>query len=207
MSLARELSLIMSNASLILNPTEFFREMVDQALGKCSVNANPFVSDYLVSLLRFYMNVDNLYEKDTSIGEKTLMERLFAAHMSDFNKKKQLLKQLGDSSLYVSGFFGDSLKKKIVDIDYYAEIGGLAYGSLAAHTGKEDVAQVYDEFSKRFLKYVDVLTFISQLSFIQSQKDVLRLYDRYLSTGSDLAKQQLIDMDVLNLVDCKKSQQ
>ena len=197
----------MSASSLILDTKDFFREMVIRALKKCSIDADPMVLDYLVNLLRFYMSTDNLYEKGELCKNKTLIERLFAAHTLDINTKRESLKKLGDFSLYVSGFFGDSLKKKIVDIDYYAEIGGIAYGSLAAHTDKEKIAQVYDEFSQNFLKYVDVLTFISQLVFIQSQEDILRLYDRYLSTGSDLAKQQLIDMDVLNLFDCKKNQQ
>ena len=197
----------MGKPPLILDATDFFRDMVTHALRKCTVNADPMVSDYLVDLLSFYMNANNLHKKDESHGQKTLIEQLFAAHASDINMKRELLKNLGDSSLYVSGFFGDSLKKKIVDIDYYAEIGMQAYGSLAVHTDRETIGQVYEEFSKRFLKYVDVLTFISQLVFIQSQEDILRLYDRYLSTGSDLAKQQLIDMDILNLFDCNKSEQ
>ena len=43
----------------------------------------------------------------------------------------ELLKKLGDRSLYISGFFADSLQRKVVDVDYYAEMGGVAYGALA----------------------------------------------------------------------------
>ena len=37
------------------------------------------------------------------------------------------LKQIGDVSLFVSGFFSDSLRRKLVDVDYYVSIGGVAY--------------------------------------------------------------------------------
>ena len=199
----------MKESPLILDSKNFFRDIVIQALSECRIETHSMISDYLVTLLQFYINTDNLYEEhsaDGKKGQRTLVERLLTAHSADASAKKDLLKRLGDSSLYVSGFFGDSLKRKIVDIDYYADIGGIAYGSLAAHT--EDVmAQVYEEFSRRFLKYVDVLTFISQKTFIQSKEDVLRLYDRYLTTDSDLAREQLIKMDVMNLFDYRRTKQ
>ncbi|MCB0386440.1 MAG: hypothetical protein KDD43_13690, partial [Bdellovibrionales bacterium] len=93
--------------------------------------------------------------------------------------------------LYISGFFGESLKRKIVDIDYYAEIGCSAYGSLATMTTVDEVAEVYHDFSLRFLEYVDVLTCISEKSFVVSKADLLRLYDRYVLTGSKQAQDEL----------------
>jgi hypothetical protein len=110
-----------------------------------------------------------------------------------------LLKKLGDRSLYISGFFGDSLERKLVDIDYYAEMGGAAYASLADNVSDDISAQVYRIFSRDFLAYVDVLTYISQQSMIQSDQSLLRLYDRYMRTGSELAKEKLIEMGVLTL--------
>ena len=104
-------------------------------------------------------------------------------------------------------FFGDSLNRKVVDIDYYADIGKIAYGSLAAHINEDLVARIYDEFSHRFLDYVDVLTVISQGALIQSKEDALRLYDKYISTGSNLAKKQLIEMGLFNLSGHKKNHQ
>ncbi len=200
----------MSKVPYILNPENFFREEVAKALQQCGIEAIPMISEYLVGLLQFYMDINNLYEEgDPKNGgkklDKTLAERFFMAHSSTPHIKKDLLKRLGDSSLYISGFFGDSLKRKVVDIDYYASIGGLAYGSLAAQTHEDTIARVYDEFANRFLNYVDVLTVISQQASIQPKEDILRLYDKYIATGSNLAKEQLIEMGMLNVSDCKKS--
>ena len=199
----------MKETSLILDSRDFFEEMVVHALSECRVETTPMVSGYLIDLLQYYMNTDNLYEAQSVDGkkiQKTLAERLLTANSADPNVKKDLLKRLGDSSLYMSGFFGDSLNGKIVDVDYYADIGGIAYGSLAAETHESAMAKIYDEFSRRFLNYVDVLTVISQGTLIQSKEDILRLYEKYMTTGSDLARDQLIKMGMINL-DCKKSQQ
>jgi hypothetical protein len=57
---------------------------------------------------------------------------------------------------------------------------------------------MYGEFSARFSGFVDVLTYISQDSLVQSNKDLLRLYDRYLVTGSRLAEEQLMEKGLLN---------
>src|SRR6185312_8415266 len=168
-----------------------------------NVKAVPAVQTYLVSLLEHYLDARNLFEEPAGEGEnkkpETLAEMFLLAANSDRVGKVDLLKKLGDRSLYISGFFGDSLERKIVDIDYYAEMGGAAYGSLADHVSDDMVAQVYRIFSREFLAYVDVLTYISQQSMIQSDQSLLRLYDRYMRTGSELAKEKLIEMGVLTL--------
>lgn len=188
---------------LIASPREYFFEMVDSGLAKRNVKAAPAVQSYLVGLLEHYLDARNLFDESTNEANNknpgTLAEMFLLAANSDRVGKVDLLKKLGDRSLYISGFFGDSLERKIVDIDYYAEMGGAAYGSLAAHVSDDLAAQVYRVFSRDFLAYVDVLTYISQKSMIQSDQSILRLYDRYMRTGSELAKEKLIEMGVLTL--------
>ena len=116
------------------------------------------------------------------------------------------MKKLGDTALYVSGFFGDSFKRKIIDIDYYVEIGGCAYGSLAVSDPSHVYSPTFGELSSRFMEYVDVLTYISQKSFVQNNEDLLRLYGRYLMTGSKLAEEQLEENGMLH-ASLKKAKQ
>ena len=49
------------------------------------------------------------------------------------------------------------------------------------------------------MEFVDVLTYISHTSFIKSNESVLRLYDKYMTTGSELAREKLTEMGVLPL--------
>ena len=98
------------------------------------------------------------------------------------------------------------MKRKVVDIDYYAEIGGRAYDCLATESHENLYSRVYEEISVKFLDFVDVLTLISQKSLVQSNEDLLRLYDRYITTGSELAKEQLLEKGLIP-TETKKTEQ
>lgn len=192
-----------NSQSLFVSPREYFSEVVEAAMTKRNLQTYPAVRKYLVDLLEHYLDARNLHDQrldhSGSPVPTTLAEMYLKANSAEISEKRELLKKLGDRSLYISGFFGDSLERKIVDIDYYADMGGAAYECLA-HVSKEDTtAKVYKVFSQRFLEFVDVLSYISQQSFVQSDQSILRLYDRYLRTGSELAREKLIEMGVVTV--------
>lgn len=179
---------------LVVQPQEFFHEVVAEAMNKTRVKTNSAVHQYLVELLGFFISVDNLFDECDENGKRsqdTLAEMFLKASGAAESVRNDMLKKLGDTSLYISGFFGDSLFRKVVDIDYYAEMGGNAYSFLAKSVPEAQVAQVYKEISEKFLQFVDVLTFVSQNSLLGSEQNLLRLYERYLYTGSELTRQQL----------------
>lgn len=185
---------------LVASPREFFEEIVVQGLSHCRLNPSAVVRNYLIELLEGYMHVESLEDEPdqkTGVKHTTLAERFLVAASLGLPDRVQKLKRVGDTALYISGFFGDSFKRKVVDIDYYAEIGGTAYSTLASHSQSDLQGRVFDDLSRNFMGYVDVLTFVSQEAMIQTDSDLLRLYDRYLSTGSKLAEAQLLSRGVL----------
>ena len=188
-----------SKTQICISLSEFFNEQVSQALGQRKVKTYPLVEKYLVDLLQFYTSADNLYEEQEGKKRQTTLAELYLKAMSESSQtlRFDLLKKLGDTSLYISGFFGDSLKRKIVDVDYYAEIGGRAYHHLSVTAPEDTYCKVFDEIANRFLDFVDVLTLVSQRAMIQTNEDLLRLYDRYITTGSELAKDQLLEKGLL----------
>lgn len=191
---------------VLATPGDFFKDAVESALENRRLRTLPLTKIYLTGLLEHYLVIDNLFEIPE--GEKkrsssTLAELYLKAHQAVPAVRVELLKKLGDTSLYISGFFGDSLKRKIVDVDYYAQMGGVAYATLAEEEMDHIYSPVYREFSKRFLDYVDVLTYISQQTSMHSDEDLLRLYERYMATGSKLAEEQLLEKGMLN-ADLKK---
>jgi hypothetical protein len=179
---------------ILETPHEYFSEVVEAGFSKRNIKAAPAVQMYMVRLLEHYLDARNLFTQPDTLAETFLM-----ASTSQTPEKIDLLKKLGDKSLYISGFFGDSLSRKIVDLDYYAGMGGAAYASLADCIREDDTAQVYRIFSQRFIEFVDVLTYISQQSSVHTDQGLLQLYDRYMRTGSELAKEKLIEMGVLTL--------
>lgn len=181
----------MSQRPTIISSTRpFFLELIESAVVVRKIKAPAITQNYLVDLLEHYMLAGNLS------SQPTLAEQFLVAQQAEPNVRAELLKRLGDTSLYISGFFGDSLHRKLVDLDYYAELGGSAYGTLAAGSAGE-AAPVFGDLSQNFLDYVELLTFISQQSLVQTNEDLLRLYNRYLATGSKLAAEQLREKGVL----------
>lgn len=178
----------------ITSTREFFVDVVEEAVVVRNMKTFPLAQNYLVSILENYVTTTNLFDSQSENGKltrETLAETFLKAQNANSNVKIELLKKLGDVSLYVSGFFSDSLNRKIVDVDYYVDMGGTAYGVLATETKEDTSKKVFSEFSKRFVEYVDLLTTISQKAFIQNDESILRLYEKYLKTGSSLARETL----------------
>jgi hypothetical protein len=188
---------------VFLTPEQHFSEAVKEACVNRHVKAQPAVEIYLVQLLRFYLDSKNLHHPlAEDVQEKppqTFAEMYLTAINAESPKNKEMMRIVADRALYVTGFFGDSLQRKIVDIDYYVDIGSAAYSNLCAW-GKEDpLTDVYKTFSRRFVEFVDVLNYVSEKSLVQSDTNVLRLYDRYIKTGSELAREKLNELGVVTV--------
>lgn len=146
------------------------------------------------------MDAANLFDETDESGRRTratLAETFLRATSADAQTRFELLKKLGDRSLYISGFFGDSLQRKIVDVDYYADMGGTAYATLADCVREDTVARMYREFAERFIEFVDVLALISSRAIVKPEENILRLYENYEKTGSSLAREKLLEMGLI----------
>ncbi len=190
-----------SVSELLLPSREFFQCKIEEAIDIRQIKMDQVIKSYLVDLLEHYLDIRNLYQEEDEKGRKkvtTLAETFLLALNQERNIKIGQLKKLGDRALYISGFFGDSLRRKIIDLDYYVDMGGAAYGALSRSVEEESFSEVYREFSERFVDFMDVLAYISQETQIQDNKSLIHLYDRYLRTGSELAKDKLVELGLLN---------
>ncbi len=189
---------------VFISPEEHFTEVVKEACEQRKVKSRPHIESYLVQLLKYYLDSRNLHGPVIEEGSfekppQTFAEMYLHAINSENTKKKELMRAVAERSLYLTGFFSDSFQRKIVDIDYYVEIGSAAYSNLSSWTKEDTMAIVYKTFSKRFYDYVEVLNYVSEKAQIQADQNVLRLYDRYLRTGSDLAREKLTELGVVTL--------
>ncbi len=189
-----------SSDSLFVSSREFFDQILSEAFERRRVKTLPKVKGYLVELLESYIPTENLFDDTDAQGRRvreTLAETMLKAQGSDILVRIELLKKLGDRSLYISGFFGDSLQRKLVDVDYYVDMGCMAYGALADCVREDTTSRVYREFARRFLDYVDVLTDISTRAKASDEANILRLYELYARTGSNAARERLIEKGLI----------
>lgn len=176
-----------------MKPIDHFKGLVREAIKHQKVQTNELAEFYLSSLLAEFVTSDKLTSEPLAI---TYLKALGVGR----ELQARMMKQLGDFSLFTSGFLSDSLKRKVVDIDYYMAMGTTSYNYLA-HIHKEDrslkgVAALFSELAAKFGTFMDVLTEVSERSRLTTSSDVLRVYERWLRTKSRQAERMLREMGI-----------
>lgn len=179
------------------NLHEYFYDSVNTALERQQVAAQPETASYLVNLLVSFLRSERLYDmSEEGPGFRPLALR-YADTLQGLSPelRARALRELGDVALFVAGVFAESFSRKLVDVDYYAAMGGSAYSRLAdslrgSQTGRA-FGSMFEELAGKFLGFADVLGEVAEHPEVRQHKNVLRLYDRWLKTGSRRAAGRL----------------
>jgi hypothetical protein len=170
---------------------EFFKELVESALAHQGLAANELTAFYVVQLLASFVHIPRRDDANAPLAM-----RLAYALESGGAEQRSSLKQIGDCSLFISGFFSDSLNRRLVDVDYYVSIGGCAYNALSRNE-TDTFSPVFAELAEKFVGFVDVLSEVSERTSCATNLDVLRLYEKWLKTGSRRSGQLLVERGVV----------
>jgi hypothetical protein len=177
---------------------EYFLEAVSSALKHQSLVPDEATSSYLVDLLCEF-----------AIGAKIDLEQALAFILAESlislpSQSIDQLKQVGDHSLYVSGFFSDSLRRSKIDLDYYLVLGATAYKRLSRTFrrlgGRNQLVIVYSELGQEFARFVEVLTDVrNQSAHPIAAPNIAELYEEWLRTGDETASRKLQAAGVLTV--------
>ena len=169
---------------------EYFKDLVDRAITHQGVATQELTSFYVVQLLASFL------QRPANFDEGPLSVRLVQALESGGMRQRASLKQIGDLSLFIAGFFSESLNRKLVDVDYYATIGGRAYHALS-RVETDTFSPVFAELGAKFVDFVDVLSEVSERTACSTNADLLRLYEEWIKTGSRRSGQLLAERGVV----------
>jgi hypothetical protein len=183
------------------SPVEYFKELVDGALTHQGIAAQELTAYYVVQLLTSFLQRPVAGAADDG---KPLALRLAQALDSGGVQQRASLRHIGDLSLFISGFFSDSLQRKLVDVDYYVSIGGCAYNALS-RVETDTFSPVFAELGQKFVEFVDVLSEVSERTSCSSNADLLRLYEKWLKTGSARSGQLLVERGVVPNISLKST--
>jgi len=175
------------------SPAEYFKELVETAIEHQHVAVRDLTSFYLVNLLTGFVQFDR---SSSTAADEPLGLRLARALQTGGSRQRDGLREVGDLSLFISGFFADSLTRSLVDVDYYIQLGEVAYGSLARQ-GDPALGEVFDELAGKFSACVDVLGEVSERSALASNSDVLRLYEKWMRTRSRRSGDLLVERGIV----------
>jgi hypothetical protein len=185
----------------VSNLAEYFRDALQDALAHQRIAVDGQTEQYVVNMLTLFARAEHLYEGIPSGPRMPPLVGLFAAALEATTpaERERALQRLGDVSLFIAGFFAHGFARRLVDIDYHIAMGGRAYGTLAeslARGRRRVLAQVYAELAAKFQPLVDALGEISDAARTYTQRDVLRLYEIWLRTGSARARGLLSQLGV-----------
>ena len=190
-----------SSVVTVTNLTEFFRDALQSALAEQHTAVDVQTEHYVVNLLTEFARSEKLYDQ-TADGRtlKPLAQMLADALEATTDAERELLlKRLGDVSLFAAGFFARSFARRMVDVDYHIAMGSRAYDALADTVGRgrrQTLGEVFAELAAKFQPLVDALGEIADSAYVHTQRDVLRLYEIWLKTGSARAHRLLTRLGV-----------
>ncbi|HXW52888.1 MAG TPA: hypothetical protein VEL47_02155 [Myxococcota bacterium] len=141
----------------------YFREALNVAMRKSNVVFTDNAQVYVVHLLNEFSRSEKAFA-GVNYGEKLIMAQfLERAYSSEEREALQIYRHLGDTSLYLLGFFKESSANRIVSDTYYKDMGSAAYacasGLSRAYAGKN--AALFQELSERFSDMVMVMETIA----------------------------------------------
>lgn len=111
---------------------------------------------------KFTLSQDFFETSEGKVREKILGMKLLEATQLNRDEQKKVYKEVGDMSLMVCGYFAESVNKKLVDTNYYAQLGKMAYSHLNNVTPKFlDIPHFYGMVATCFESLTTLMTLLA----------------------------------------------
>jgi hypothetical protein len=178
----------------------FFHDVVDDAMRKKQVAATEAAEYYLVSLLTDFAKPD---ARSCEALERPLTLLLDEALHAPGQERFERLRVLGDGVLYVSGFFAPHLETRGVEVRYVTSLGARAYdsaGKMLRGASGDAAPDLFFELAENFGRFAELLTAVAEklsLAATPSSVGILKMYERWLKTGSESLGSELLEHGVL----------
>ena len=166
----------------------FFEDLLDDALRSHGYSATEASERYVVGILADFAKPA---AREVEALERPLTLLLDEALHSAGSERFERLRSLGDGVLYTSGFFAEHLKERGVELRYVRELGARAYDGAASMLrghGESGAPDLFRELSDNFTMFADMVGCVADAlqanSAHVSDREMVRLYERWLRTGS-----------------------
>ncbi len=172
----------------LLSPQDFFRTQVSDAAKALELELDQDIEFYLVNLLCEFIDPSRLAIDSENVLDTPLAILMKKALESSPDHQIKVLKRLGDTSLYVSGYFQDCFKRKAVDVSYYIDMGSVAYGHTAhlmkSYRNDSHFSRMYATLAQEFKTLVALITEVAETLLVSRNDDLLDTYIKWQNTQS-----------------------
>ncbi len=163
------------------NVRGWFHERLQSAIDRQRTPTSEATEMYLVELLARYA------ETPVSLAQPLALMLAEAAEAAGPERIRRL-RELGDTALYVLGFFEDHLDRRGITRDYVVTMGGRAYAraeALSVFSPRESVRRdVYGELADGFEGYAEAFDEVRESTVLRTPQDIVRLYEKWKRTRS-----------------------
>ena len=175
------------------SPRALFAELVGGALAEVDPRPSPMATSYLIELLDERVRAPEPGQGDR---ETLLVEALLHARLADGPERIARLRRLGDRSLFLAGFLGDSQLRGALGRGYCAEVGRSAYAALAAALAsclaERTWPHLFEELAERIRDFADVLSEVCDQVCPRGSDALEGLYRRYVESGRECDRRRLL---------------
>ncbi|MFW7378145.1 MAG: hypothetical protein ACOH5I_05010 [Oligoflexus sp.] len=184
----------------LVHPADYFRSKVNSAASALNLQLKDEVEFYLVNLLCEFIQPQQLAVDEIDLLDTPLALIYKKAIESSPDMQIKIYKRLGDTSLYIAGYFQDSLNRKTVGAGYYISMGATAYDKISNimrdRHGETNFTRVYAELAKEFKNLVNLVTEVSEDVPGDAHRNLLAIYERWHRTGSEKLRKILEDQGI-----------
>ena len=105
-------------------------------------------------------------------SEKILGEKFLKSSALPKNRQIGELKDIGDTALFLCGYFSDSLNRKLIDTGYYRQIGRASYKKLNVFAPSVfELANFYDSVARFFDTLTAMMSVVAQNFFAKTDEE------------------------------------
>jgi hypothetical protein len=193
--------------TLTQNLEDYFAEECWSIAHKQGLKLSEALSRYLGELLARFVQADRyLCASQDPFAVKprkefpSVVQLWLEAHTRSQFEQLLQLQHVGDIALFTSGFFPERIDRSLVDMDFYTAVGGQAYqraGQIRESLASERMMNIYFELASRFHELKEVLAELSDQQLLASEKDRLKLYEKWLSERSPRIKRMLAEVGII----------
>ncbi len=188
----------------LVRPEEYFRSKVSAATSQLKTQIDDKIEFYLVNLLCDFIDPTKLRsdQDDIDVLDTPLAIMLKKAVESAPGTQARIFKRLGDTSLYIAGFFQGYFARKTFDIDYFISMGSSAYSHVSdiMRDRHQDAyfRQMYQSLAQEFQKLVAIVSVIAEEHPMAQKNDVnlLGIYEQWEKTQSNRLRKILEEQGI-----------
>jgi len=164
----------------------YFREELEEAFDELDVDASEETEAYLVHLLEGFTRIEPDFAEEVGF-DKPAAFYLGEALNSPGDQRIEAYRRLGDASLFNCGFFEGYISRRLVDSEYYQDVGRHAYHKLSnlmtAKRSNEMFREIFGELAGNFERIVEAFQWLGG-SLEDDGIDLSEAFDGELGPGT-----------------------